>query len=267
MIEKMPAQRVKGRVENITLASFLQLLELERKTCALADASLGRRGRLYLREGHLVGAETAGLRGQEAALEVVTWESADIEIAESLPPFEPEIDAGLRFLLMEGMRLKDERDQGRAPAPAVNLASTTASVPAPAPARRADVDVGRAIGEILKRGQTIKGAVGVLLVETDGGEVLGAAGSAEGMDLGSTMALATAQFLRQERRVVDRLGLDDPLQDMLVATANRYYLARALGTGGEHFLLLVLDRSKANLVKAQLELVSMERELLVVMGA
>ena len=263
MIEKMPAQRVKGRVENITLASFLQLLELERKTCALAVASLGRRGRLYLREGHLVGAETAGLRGQEAALEVVTWESADIEIAESLPPFEPEIDAGLRFLLMEGMRLKDERDQGRAPAPAVEMAS----VPAPAPSRRADVDVGRAIGEILKRGQTIKGAVGVLLVETDGGEVLGAAGSAEGMDLGSTMALATAQFLRQERRVVDRLGLDDPLQDMLVATANRYYLARALGTGGEHFLLLVLDRPKANLVKAQLELVSMERELLVVMGA
>jgi len=263
MIEKMPAQRVKGRVENITLASFLQLLELERKTCALAVASLGRRGRLYLREGHLVGAETAGLRGQEAALEVVTWESADIEIAESLPPFEPEIDAGLRFLLMEGMRLKDERDQGRAPAPALEAAS----VPAPAPSRRADVDVGRAIGEILKRGQTIKGAVGVLLVETDGGEVLGAAGSAEGVDLGSTMALATAQFLRQERRVVDRLGLDDPLQDMLVATANRYYLARALGTGGEHFLLLVLDRPKANLVKAQLELVSMERELLVVMGA
>jgi hypothetical protein len=264
MIEKMPAQRVKGRVENITLASFLQLLELERKTCALAVASLGRRGRLYLREGHLVGAETAGLRGQEAALEVVTWESADIEIAESLPPFEPEIDAGLRFLLMEGMRLKDERDQGRAPAlPSVEIAPA----PAPVPPRHAGVDVGRAIGEILKRGETLKGAVGILLVETDGGEVLGASGSAEGVDLGSTMALATAQFLRQERRVVDRLGLDDPLQDMLVATVNRYYLARALGAGGEQFLLLVLDRPKANLVKAQLELVSMERELLVVMGA
>jgi CheY-like chemotaxis protein len=38
------AQRVKGRVENITLPSFLQLLELERKTCTLAITSLGRAG-------------------------------------------------------------------------------------------------------------------------------------------------------------------------------------------------------------------------------
>lgn len=256
----MAGQRVKGRLENITLASFLQLLEQERKTCALAVVSLGRRGLLYLREGRLVGAETAGLRGQPAALEVVTWEHTDIEISEFLPPFEPEIEAGLRFLLMEGMRLKDERADGRAPAlPAVELP------PAPAPQARAAVD-GFVIGEILKRGQAIKGAAGVLLVETDGGEVLGAAGSAPGVDLGSTMALATAQFLRQERRVAERLGLDDPLQIMLVSTVSRYFLARALGATGEHFLLLVLDRDKANLARAQADLMTIERELAEAMG-
>lgn len=259
----MHGERVKGRVENITLASFLQLLELERKTCALAVASLGRRGRVYLREGRLVGAETPGLRGQPAALEVVTWENADIEISEALPPFEPVIEAGLRFLLMEGMRLKDERDQGQPPSP---FAAEIPPDPV-APPARATVDRGLAIAEVLERGQAVEGAAGVLLVETDGGEVLGATGSAEGVDLGSTMALAAAQFLRQERRVAERLGLDDPLEEVLVTTAGRYYLARALGAGGEHFLLLVLDRQAADLGQAQLGLAAIEQELVGVMRA
>jgi predicted regulator of Ras-like GTPase activity (Roadblock/LC7/MglB family) len=246
--------RVKGRVENLTLASFLQLLEMERKTCALAVSSHGYRGLLYLREGHLVGAETAGLKGQPAALEIVTWENADIEISEHLPPFEPEIDATLRFLLMEGMRLKDERQESGAPVP------PPAPTPPPVVARRSALDLGLAFGEIMKRGQGIKGSQGLLLVDTDGGEVLGAAGAAEGVDLGSTLALAAAQFLRQERRVAEKLGLDDPLQDVIVTTAERYYLIRVVGRG-EHFLLLVLDRHKANLAKAQLDLVALERSL------
>ncbi|HEV2851946.1 MAG TPA: DUF4388 domain-containing protein [Thermoanaerobaculia bacterium] len=254
----MLKQRVKGRVENLTLASFLQLLEMERKTCALGVAADGRRGLLYLREGHLVGAETAGLRGQPAALEIVTWENADIEISDHLPTFEPEIDATLRFLLMEGMRLKDEREQGRAPEPPPAPASPP---PAPAAPDHRALDLSIAFGEIMKRGQTLKGSAGLLLVDTDGGEVLGASGSAESVDLGSTLALAAAQFLRQERRVAERLGLNDPLQDMIVTTAERYYLIRAVGEGGRHFLLLVLDRHQANLAKAQLDLVALERAL------
>lgn len=249
-------QRVKGRVENLTLASFLQLLEMERKTCSLAVSSLDHRGLLYVREGHLVGAETAGLKGQPAALEIVTWENADIEISDHLPLFEPEIEATLRFLLMEGMRLKDERQEAGGPV-------TPPPAPPPPPVaatRRSALDLGLAFGEIMKRGQDIKGSQGLLLVDTDGGEVLGAAGAAEGVDLGSTMAHPAAQFLRQERRVAERLGLDDPLQDVIVTTAERYYLIRAVGEG-EHFLLLVLDRHKANLAKAQLDLVALERLL------
>jgi hypothetical protein len=251
----MLKQRVKGRVENLTLASFLQLLEMERKTCSLAVAANGRRGLLYVREGHLVGAETANLRGQPAALEIVTWENADIEISDHLPTFEPEIDATLRFLLMEGMRLKDERQQGGAPEPPT---APSQSSPPPAAPSRSALDLSIAFGEIVRQGQTLKGSAGLLLVDTDGGEVLGASGSAEGVDPGSTFALAAAQFLRQERR----LGLNDPLQDVIVTTAERYYVIRVVGEGGEHFLLLVLDRHKANLAKAQLDLVALERALM-----
>lgn len=249
---------VKGRVENITLASFLQLLEMERKTCSLAVSSHGLQGLLYLREGHLVGAKTGKLDGQAAALEIVTWENADIEISEHVPPFHPEIEATLRFLLMEGMRLKDER-QGSNPQPPPPPAAPPRKA-AVVPPRGQEMDLGLAFAAITKSGQAIKGSQGILLVDTEGGEVLGAAGAAEGVDLGSTMALPAAQFLRQERRVADRLGLGDPLQDIVVTTAERYYLVRVVKEG-DNFLLLVLDRHRANLAKAQLDLVGLERAL------
>jgi DNA-binding response OmpR family regulator len=111
-IEDMLAQRIQGRVENISLASFLQLLEIERKTCTLSIASGESQGRLYFRSGKLLGAETGPLTGQDAALEVMAWEHADIEISDVCPVNGPPLPGGLAFLLMEAMRIKDEAEEG-----------------------------------------------------------------------------------------------------------------------------------------------------------
>src|ERR1700712_3295379 len=88
-IAEMLAQSVKGRVENISLASFLQLLEMERKTCTLSIRSShtegDHEGKLYFRVGRLVGAATGTETGRAAALEIVTWEHTDIEITDGCP--------------------------------------------------------------------------------------------------------------------------------------------------------------------------------------
>ena len=107
-IHDMLAQRIHGRVENISLASFLQLLEIERKTCTLSITSGERRGKLYFRGGKLVGAETGDLTGAPAALAIVVWEHADIEISDVCPVNGPPLPGGLAFLLMEAMRIQDE---------------------------------------------------------------------------------------------------------------------------------------------------------------
>jgi CheY-like chemotaxis protein len=252
-IAEMLAQSVKGRVENISLASFLQLLEMERKTCTLAvRSSLPeiREGKLYFRAGRLVGAATEGLSGREAALEIVTWENVDIEIADGCPAVEPEIGAGLSYLLMEGMRLKDERERGAAPESAeADLDELLADrVPEPRPPAE---DLSRLLGERLDRGKGIKGAAAVLLVHV-AGSVVAAAG--EGEEGAAAMAMAAARFLRD-------CGEQEPLQDLLVTAAGRYWLVRPVGTGNDHFLLLVLDRQRANLARAQLDLVEIERSV------
>ncbi|HEX4963649.1 MAG TPA: response regulator [Thermoanaerobaculia bacterium] len=256
-IWELLAQRVKGRVENITLPSFLQLLELERKTCSLTVTSLGRTGRLFFRGGRLVGAETGDLTGQPAALEVVTWEDADIEIADVCPPVEPEIEVGLGYVLMEGMRLQDERENETP-----RLAPPAGAVEArPARRRRPPLAAEGPLAEALKRGRAIKGSLGLLLVDTETGTVLESAGLADGLTLGTEMAVAVADLLREQRRALRQTGGDEILEEVLVTSSDRYYIARGLGAGEEHFLLLILDRHYGNLARAQLDLVSIERSL------
>ena len=260
-IAELLSQQVKGRVENITLPSFLQLLELERKTCTLAIVSLGRTGRLLFRSGRLVGAETGELAGQEAALEIVTWEDADIEISDGCPAVKVEIEDGLHYLLMEGMRLKDEQEGGLPHRP--SLASPARGEVRPARRRKPAADTHAAVAEALQRGRSIKGSLGLLLVDTDTGAVAEAAGLPEGTTRGAEMAGAVAELLREQRRTRRQAGREEVLEEVLLTTSDLYYIARGLGAGEEHFLLLILDRHHGNLARAQLDLVSIERSLAV----
>jgi CheY-like chemotaxis protein len=249
-IAEMLAQRVKGRVENISLASFLQLLEMERKTCTLSVRSHGpegvHEGRLFFRAGRLVGAATGDLEGREAALEIVTWDHADIEITDVCPPVDPEIEVALSFLLMEGMRLKDESERGKEAA--LPEETDLDDLLADAPSRPQSEELGRLLSEGMRGGKGMKGVEAILLVEPSG-KVAAVAGE----DPGDAMAAAAARFLRD-------LGAGEPLQEVLATTGNHYWLARPVGPGG-HFLLLVLDRHRANLARTQLDLVAIERML------
>jgi CheY-like chemotaxis protein/predicted regulator of Ras-like GTPase activity (Roadblock/LC7/MglB family) len=248
-IAEMLAQSVKGRVENISLASFLQLLEMERKTCTLSirssHAEGDHEGKLYFRVGRLVGAATGTETGRAAALEIVTWEHTDIEITDGCPLVDSEIEAPLSFLLMEGMRLKDEREQGPAPVTDEHEIDEILSGAAP----RSE-ELSRRLAERLHREKATKGIAAILLVET-GGDVIAAAGPDE--KRGAEIAATASRFLR------DR-GLNEIVQEVLVTTADHYWLIRSVGTG-RRFLLLVLDRHRGNLARAQLDLVEIERGL------
>ena len=258
-------QTFKGRVENISLASFLQLLELERKTCTLTVTSAGHDGRLFFRGGRLVGAETDGLQGTDAALEIVTWEHADVEISDVCPVDGPEVEGGLRFLLLEGMRLKDERER-HAPRPLGIAQETDAAIeallsPGAGAAREPeDPRAAETIREALEQGRALEGSLATLLVETATGNLIAAAIGAKGVDV-EVAAAATAELARQKPRVEERIGLKDTFEEVLLTSTRRYYLLRPVGGGGRMFLLLVLDRTRANLAAAQKGLAAIERAL------
>lgn len=98
-----------GFLSGFSLAGFLQILELEGKSCGVeVENNDGARGTLWLQDGQLWEAAIGDARGRSAALEILAWESGNM----SLKPqrqLERQIDEGLGFLLMEAARLADER--------------------------------------------------------------------------------------------------------------------------------------------------------------
>jgi CheY-like chemotaxis protein len=257
-IADMLAQRVQGRVENISLASFLQLLEIERKTCTLGITSGERRGQLYFRGGKLVGAETGDLTGAPAALEIVAWEHADIEISDVCPLAGPPLPGGLAFLLMEAMRIKDESEEEERQAED-ELDALLSTPVAAAPPPPSQPDPTERIQEALERGGQLEGVIATLLVETGTGTVVAAIGSRL-FDLVDA-ASAMAELARQKSRVEERLGEHEPLEELLVTSARSRYLLRPVGLGENRFLLMILDRRKGDLGKARGALAAIAAEL------
>ncbi|MEQ9503380.1 MAG: response regulator [Deltaproteobacteria bacterium] len=102
------ARGVRGHVRNISLASFLQIIEMERKTCTLTVQSGERRGRLHIRDGALIHAKLGDEIGEAAALEIIGWNAPAITISSLFASGEQTIDTSMSFLIMESMRIRDE---------------------------------------------------------------------------------------------------------------------------------------------------------------
>jgi len=259
-IRERLAQRVKGRVENISLASFLQLLEVERKTCTLAVSTADHSGRLYFRGGRLVGADTGELSGQAAALEIVTWEHADVEISDICPVDGPEIEGGLRFLLMEGMRLEDERErepgEDGSEEPEMRFGELEAA-PVTAAGGEAGAEASVAIREALERAIEARGALAAVLVDAGSGAVIAAAAGLRGPDV-EAAAVAAAELARRASRLGQAAGPGGGVEDLQLTTARRHVLLRPVGS---RLLVLVLDRAKGDMEAARTALAGIERTL------
>lgn len=93
-------------LRGISLESFLQVLEVERKTCTLTITSGHRVGRLYVHEGILIHAETEHFEAKAAAFAILSWPDYSIKIVEKCDA-EPTITDRLNAILMEWCVNKD----------------------------------------------------------------------------------------------------------------------------------------------------------------
>lgn len=116
--------RSKGFITGVSLSSFLQLLELDKKTCTLTVRSGRHQGNMYFKNGDLLDADTDDLSGTDAAFEIVSWKNVEIVLANSCNITEPKIFDSLGFILLEGSRRQDERNTSDT-SPAVQTDSET----------------------------------------------------------------------------------------------------------------------------------------------
>ena len=107
----------------------------------------------------------------------------------------------------------------------------------------------------------IKGAFAVALVDYDSGMMLGSRGGSAEFDL-DVAAPGNSDVVRTKIEVVQKLGLREAVEDILITLDSQYHLLRLIrGLPDEKlFFYLVLNRAQANLAMARRDLRVIEQE-------
>jgi hypothetical protein len=88
------------------------MISMELKSCCLSITAGGRLGSLFFVRGELLHARTGAIAGDEAAMEIVGWDEAQIAIEAAAPPRGRTVTMGLGEVLLEAFRRKDEDARG-----------------------------------------------------------------------------------------------------------------------------------------------------------
>ncbi len=101
-----------GIMHDISPAVFLQLMEIDAKTCTIRilDKVSEQGGILFFIDGQLVDARIGDLHGMDAALKVFTWDAVTIFLRNDCPPRKDTINSGLQSIIMKAAGMKDESE-------------------------------------------------------------------------------------------------------------------------------------------------------------
>lgn len=108
----LKSESTEGTITGISIGNFLQMIELEQKTCLCEVSSPGDpKGFFYFNSGELHHAVYGELKGEEAAMKMVHIENPTISF-KPVPkrPIPRKITRELTGLLLEAMKRKDEQD-------------------------------------------------------------------------------------------------------------------------------------------------------------
>ena len=99
-----------GTLHNVSSGMFLQLVEMEQKTCTirLEDKFSNKKGILFFQEGDLLDARVNDLQGENAAYEIFSWEQVNLSIQNGCALKEKRIHSEMQHLILEAARRKDE---------------------------------------------------------------------------------------------------------------------------------------------------------------
>ncbi len=101
-----------GTIKGIAVSSFLQMIEMEEKTCLFEVHSPGKgKGLFYFQKGIPYNAIYGDLKGEDAAYELIVMDKAEIRFR-SLPKkkLSRRINQELMGLIVEATRRKEESD-------------------------------------------------------------------------------------------------------------------------------------------------------------
>ncbi len=280
-----------GNLSGISLFSFVQLIQIEQKTCLLKVKSKGLEGTLTFSKGDLFDAVSGKLKGEEAAIEIICWEDAEIEIVNIFKKLKQRIQRPLPSILIEAEQTKDEAVFENIPDKPAMLSETWQDSPdelLKVPEidlqeanhinsitentnssaiqaekeqnkknKEEDIKLSMAnnVNQSLEELMQIDGAKAVALVDGNSGMPLGTAGGGVNIDVA---AAGNSEVIKAKLKTMANLGIKDKIEDVLITLGEQYHLIRPLKEHTHLFFYLVLNRSNGNLAMARFKLSEIE---------
>ncbi len=268
-----PKATGKGHINGITLQSFLQLINIEGKTCTLTVKAKGKTGLIYIDKGDLMNAKTGMLNGNKAAQEIISWsnDGLTIEIENSCSETEKNVDHTIMSLLMESARMKDERsakDVQRTSTPVAPVApQPTPPPPKPAPpapaskkpaaplkpapvSKEADIDLHKLnlvkVQSMLKEFAGLDGFSGAVL-STSKGEILQIVRTKSSKINLEQAAIYANNIMATSHGSTSDMKIDDKIEMVQVDTKAGHMLIS--GQGGINVMLILANTSSLGLGK------------------
>lgn len=101
-----------GILQTVPLDMFIQLIEMEQKTCTIRvfNKATSQGGVLFFRDGDLLDARFQDENGLPAAYTIFSWEEVSLAIQDTCPIEEKRIDKDLQAILMDAARVRDEEE-------------------------------------------------------------------------------------------------------------------------------------------------------------
>jgi len=104
---------ITGSLENLSLPDIMQTLTIGMKTACVSINSNGNSGKIWVEDGAPKHAKAAKIEGEEAFYEMLLWVEGEFVIEHGMRSKKSSIEHDSMFLLMEGLRLIDEKGAGQ----------------------------------------------------------------------------------------------------------------------------------------------------------
>jgi CheY-like chemotaxis protein len=109
-IDRAIRRQRESLVRGISLPTFLQIMELERKTCTVIVSHGGRVGEVYFRDGNLIQARLADSEGEGALFEMLAMPEHSLRVIDRCDA-DRKISASLASLLMKWSVREDHAER------------------------------------------------------------------------------------------------------------------------------------------------------------
>jgi len=105
---------ISGQIAGVTLTSFLQMIEMEQKTCTIKVFTKKNMGEIFFLNGTLIDSNTVSLKHLDALYDILSWNNIVIEVGKNVSKKQNVINLPLMHILIESARHSDEMERATA---------------------------------------------------------------------------------------------------------------------------------------------------------